>query len=350
MDFTAIDFETANHRRDSACQLAAVVVRGGKVVDQHMWMIKPKPFYFSARNIDVHGIRPHQVEQERDFGELWEVISPHLCDGCLIAHNASFDLGVLRECIKTHGHHVPAFHFNCTRLIARAAWPGRSGYGLKPIASWLGIQFRHHDALEDSLACAKILLEAASAFRAQTLEQLESLLSLRRGYADADVYRGAAKSTRRSKTSSTSTQKSPLLRESVSAYERAAPAKSMATFIDPPTLEPPAIDLQRLLIRADFNKRLSNKRIVFTGELQCFSRESAVRLATRLGATVSDKVTAETDMLVIGCNDAKQFANCCTITCEEAAANELQSQGHRIQQISETDFLGLIQCPAPHPR
>jgi DNA polymerase III subunit epsilon len=34
MDFTAIDFETANNGRHSACQLAAVKVRGGKIVDR----------------------------------------------------------------------------------------------------------------------------------------------------------------------------------------------------------------------------------------------------------------------------------------------------------------------------
>ena len=31
-DFTAIDFETASRRADSACQLAAVVVREGRIV------------------------------------------------------------------------------------------------------------------------------------------------------------------------------------------------------------------------------------------------------------------------------------------------------------------------------
>ena len=46
-DFTAIDFETANHQPDSACQLGVVVVRNGQVVDQFTWMIRPEPLYFS---------------------------------------------------------------------------------------------------------------------------------------------------------------------------------------------------------------------------------------------------------------------------------------------------------------
>ena len=46
-NFTAIDFETANRRRDSACQLAAVRVRDGQLDQERMWMIRPDPFFFS---------------------------------------------------------------------------------------------------------------------------------------------------------------------------------------------------------------------------------------------------------------------------------------------------------------
>ena len=46
---------------------------------------------------------------------------------------------------------------------ADRAWPdryGRKGYGLKNIAANLGIEFRHHDALEDARASAEIVLRA----------------------------------------------------------------------------------------------------------------------------------------------------------------------------------------------
>ena len=63
-DFTAIDFETASHQPDSACQLGAVVVRNGQLVDQFMWMIRPQPLHFSKSNIRIHGITPAQVREE----------------------------------------------------------------------------------------------------------------------------------------------------------------------------------------------------------------------------------------------------------------------------------------------
>lgn len=197
MDFTAIDFETANNGRHSACQLAAVKVRNGKIVDRQCWMIKPRPFYFSPMNIQVHGIYPEAVENEPEFGDCWKSIAPCLDnewdDRCLIAHNAPFDIGVLTACLHYHNIPVPELQFSCTRLIARHTWPGRVSYGLKPLAAWLGIEFRHHDALEDSIACASILLAAAESIGATSIEDLEAKLALVRGTAGQWGYRGATR-------------------------------------------------------------------------------------------------------------------------------------------------------------
>jgi DNA polymerase III subunit epsilon len=187
MDFTAIDFETANRRRDSACQLAAVVVRSGKIVDTAMWMIRPVPLYFSPGNIAIHGITPAKVRSEPTFAEHWPAIAKFLFRDdtstydCIIAHNAAFDMGVMLGSLASHSIESPDLPYNCTRLIARQTWPGRPRYGLKPLAEWLGIHFRHHDALEDSVACAKILIAAGLHRGVSTLEELETTLKISRG-------------------------------------------------------------------------------------------------------------------------------------------------------------------------
>lgn len=195
MDFTAIDFETANSDKHSACQLAVVRVRGGQIVDRQCWLIRPRPLYFSHFNVQVHGIQPAAVEQEPEFDQRWAAIAPYLIqerdDRCLIAHNAPFDIGVLTACLRHHRLPVPNLEFSCTRLIARRTWPDRPGYGLKPLASWLGIEFRHHDALEDSIACASLLLAAAQHVGATSIRDLEDKLSICRGVAGEFGYRSA---------------------------------------------------------------------------------------------------------------------------------------------------------------
>lgn len=191
MDFTAIDFETANRAPHSACQLAAVRVRGGRVVQTRCWLIRPKPFHFAPLNVQIHGIRPEAVEAEPEFCGCWPEIAAQLEGECLVAHNAQFDIGVLRACLVHHRLAIPELQFSCTKVISRAAWPKRYGYGLKALADWLGIRFQHHDALEDSLACAQVLLAAAQDVGAGTIEELEGTLSLSRGRAGPWGYQGA---------------------------------------------------------------------------------------------------------------------------------------------------------------
>ena len=66
-DFTAIDFETANHHPTSACSIGIVVVRDGVIADEFSHLIKPEPFYFYRKFIGIHGITPAMVEDAPSF-------------------------------------------------------------------------------------------------------------------------------------------------------------------------------------------------------------------------------------------------------------------------------------------
>ena len=354
MDFVAIDFETANHRRDSACQLAAVVVRDGVIADQQKWMIRPRPFYFSPRNIEVHGIRPADVDSAAEFGEIWPSIAPYLQETCLVAHNAPFDIGVLVECLRTHQLESAPLEFTCTRLISRAAWPGQSGYGLKRVAERLGIQFRHHDALEDSIACAKILLAAAKFHDVTSLEGLESRFKLVRGQASAAGYQGAKRATnaRRPSARTMATQVSasrpsafrpPVFRTNEGDYVAEPQTRYFAQMREVPAQEQDdQIDVQRLLIRAEFLRLLNGQRVVFAGRLRRLSRGDAERFAVRLGASLQSEITSETDLLVLG-RDVVD-CECSEIPIGEAtvAAERLRAQGRMIRSITEDEFVGLV--------
>lgn len=325
-NFTAIDFETASRRPDSACQLAAVVVRDGQITDQRMWMIRPDPLYFSRGNIRIHGITPERVQSEPVFGERWPEIADALDDACLVAHNASFDIGVLLACLRSHGQDIPELNFTCTRAIARRTWPHQRRFGLKPLAQWLGIRFRHHDALEDSIACAKILLAAGIDREAESLEDLEKRLRLRRGAAGAWGYRGPSGRTRPRRNG-------PAKTNPVSS--RAIP------FVYPDRStngcdETNSADLQRLLVRAEFIRPLSGKRIVISGRLRRFSHQEAASLAQRLGGDLQPEIDDRTDLVVLGTGDPK--------ASEKASetAQRCRANGSALQIVAEEEFLGLI--------
>lgn len=161
MTVIAIDFETANERRDSACAVGLAWIAGGRVVRRETRLIRPPEMRFSPGNIRVHGILPGDVRDKPDFPTVMAEFLPDLAASLILAHNAGFDLGVLRASLATHGVRPPAFAYLCTLQIARRVFPAAEGCGLGKVAARLGIRFEHHDAGEDAYACAEIALAAA---------------------------------------------------------------------------------------------------------------------------------------------------------------------------------------------
>ncbi len=166
--FVAIDFETADHGRDSACAVALVAVRDGIVTHAVHHLIRPprRRILFTH----IHGIRWVDVEHAPDFGALWPEIAPLVADAdFLAAHNAPFDRGVLEGCCAAHGLPSPGKQFVCTVQAARRTWPHLPRHRLPDVCAHLGLELEHHQALSDARACADILLAAMTqGFKVET--------------------------------------------------------------------------------------------------------------------------------------------------------------------------------------
>lgn len=158
MDFVAIDFETANANRSSACSLGLVEVQGGVITSEQVWLIDPQQ-PFDYRNTQIHGITPAMINGMPTFYELWPTIEPLLQGKQVIAHNASFDMSVLRYCLDQSGIDYPTFQYYCTYLLSKKMLQDISSYKLNVIAAYYDITLNHHEALDDARACAKILLK-----------------------------------------------------------------------------------------------------------------------------------------------------------------------------------------------
>lgn len=156
--FVALDFETADYGRDSACSVAVVRVEGSEIIERDYYMIRPprKKFVFS----DLHGITWEQVKDEPTFKELWPELAAKLDNVEFIAaHNASFDKGVLLACCESANITPPPLTFKCTVQLARKAW-GIRPTKLSNVCSHLNIHLQHHHALSDAEACAQIVIAA----------------------------------------------------------------------------------------------------------------------------------------------------------------------------------------------
>ncbi len=196
MEFTAIDFETANASRDSACAIGLVTVKDGRIIDEYYKLIKPKYIYFNPENTEVNGITQEMIMNEPDFEQLWPEIFPRLQNGQVTAHFAKFDINVLRSTLNSYYLPFPTFDYICSWLLSKKAFPTLGHYRLDYVARYLGFTFRHHHALEDARACAYIMSEIIKRTPApiQDFRQLAESYGLscghmQRGRIDACVIR-----------------------------------------------------------------------------------------------------------------------------------------------------------------
>jgi len=157
MRFTAIDFETANSRPDSACAIGIAVFEDGAPVDTFYSCICPPDRYFSPFCTRIHGMTMADVKDSGDFAALWPSIERYFSGGTIFAHYARFDMGVLHAALSRFNLQPPDFHYGCTCEVSRRFFPGLPNHRLDTVCSHLGISFNHHHALSDALACGTIL-------------------------------------------------------------------------------------------------------------------------------------------------------------------------------------------------
>ncbi len=163
MVFVAIDFETANYYRDSACEIGLAWVENGRIIKNKSanFLIRPPTKYFKFT--DLHGIDWSMVKNEPTFEKRWSDIEPILESAdFLVAHNAPFDRSVLNACCEAAGLEMPDIPFRCTLQIARQRWKLKPAK-LSDVCEFLDIPYdlnKAHSALYDAMLCAQIMIEA----------------------------------------------------------------------------------------------------------------------------------------------------------------------------------------------
>lgn len=186
ISFTAIDFETANENPASVCSLGIVIVENGKIVDKKYRLIKPPDFRFNYRNISVHGIKPEDVINELEFYRYWKSLKNILSKNPVIAHNAEFDIGVLKAVLNTYQLDYPEFNYTCSLRIARRTWKGLPSYSLGNIGKYFGFNFVHHHALADAEMSANLILRACADTNSGSIRELNEKLNISCGKLFAD--------------------------------------------------------------------------------------------------------------------------------------------------------------------
>ncbi|MBE7006723.1 MAG: exonuclease [Ruminococcaceae bacterium] len=155
--YIAFDVETPNRYNDRMSAIGITVVEDGRIVGEHYTPVNPETF-FDDFNTRLTGLDQDAVRGAPTFPELWQQIAPVFESGLLVAHNAVFDLGVLKKCLRDY--EIPwrrYARYLCTVQMGRRLLPG-IGHRLNEMCCYYNIPLSHHHAGSDSRACAEILL------------------------------------------------------------------------------------------------------------------------------------------------------------------------------------------------
>ncbi|MDR7190787.1 DNA polymerase-3 subunit epsilon [Microbacterium sp. BE35] len=181
LDFTAIDFETANSSNASACAVGLVRVRDGEIVDRTGWLIRPPAGHdvFFELNVRIHGIRPEDVVDAAPWSRQLADIVAFAADDILVAHNAGFDMAVLKRACDATGDECPPYRYACSLQVARRVYRLES-YRLPFVAAEAGFaDFPHHNATADAMACAHVMIDAARRVGAGDIDALAEAVGVR---------------------------------------------------------------------------------------------------------------------------------------------------------------------------
>ena len=155
--YVVFDVETPNRYNDRMSAIGVTVVEDGEIKEEFFSYVDPET-HFDWFNTRLTGISADTVRDAPTFPALWERLEPLFSHGILAAHNAPFDLGVLKKCLAAYGiEWKPTVRYCCTARMGRVLLPGMK-HNLNVLCDYYGIALNHHQADSDSRACAEILL------------------------------------------------------------------------------------------------------------------------------------------------------------------------------------------------
>ena len=283
VNFFALDVETANVDRSSICQIGVAEFRDGKVIDEWSTLVNPES-YFDPFNIGLHGIKKSDVMDSPTFDGIYSELSERISHQ-IVVHHTSFDRTAINRACAEYKLQDLQIRWLDSAAICKRAWKEQfaaKGYGLAKVAEFLGIDFSHHDALEDALTAGEIVCRAC----------VETGLSIEEWFG----------------------------RVGQSIF----PSKSESHLIQQ---------------QGNLDGNLYGENIVFKGTLSRPRAEMA-KIAADLGCNISNGVTKKTTMLVVGIQDIPKLAGY-EKSSKHRKAEELIAKDFDIKILDEKSFIEI---------
>lgn len=187
-DFVVFDIETTglSPKNNKITEIGAIKIINGEIAESYSQLVNPG-VPIPDLIVKLTGITDDLVAEKPSISEVLPSFKEFIGDSVLVAHNAAFDMGFIRENYKAINISInnPVLD---TLELSRAVFPTLKSHKLNLIAKHLKVDLlNHHRAVDDALATANILLKILEIIKDKNFEDLSDLNALK---SSADITKG----------------------------------------------------------------------------------------------------------------------------------------------------------------
>ena len=179
--YCVLDLETTGFSAvtEKITEVGIMKVKDGKVIDEFSCFVNPEK-HIPERVTEVTNITDEMVKDAETIDKVFPKILEFIKDAVLVAHNAPFDMGFLKQNAKTLGYEFDYTYID-TLSLAKDLFPDYKKYKLGKIAENLGIKVEvAHRALDDVDTTVKVfnvmidMLKKRGAKKVEDIDEVSS--------------------------------------------------------------------------------------------------------------------------------------------------------------------------------
>ena len=175
-EFVIFDIETTGLSaiNDSITEIGAIKIKDGEVIDTFSHLVNPErpiPEFITK----LTGITDEMVENKPTIEKIIPLFQDFIMGSIVIAHNASFDVGFIRENLKRVNLNFSNPVLD-TLELSRAVFPELKNHKLNTLSKYLDIKLEnHHRAIDDAKATKDIFLKIMDLLKEKGITELDSI-------------------------------------------------------------------------------------------------------------------------------------------------------------------------------
>ncbi|HDP5873764.1 TPA: ATP-dependent helicase [Staphylococcus aureus] len=304
-DIAVLDFETMNEHMNSPCEVAVSLIKDLSITKTYSSYINPPNNRYSLQNSKIHKIPENIILKAPKYPDIYKEFHCLLKDSHLIiAHNAPFDISVLKNTNNYYDLPIPNFMYVDSINIFRN-FHAIPSFKLESLCNLYDIdKGKLHSAKYDVMALSKMLISLAKNNHHHSV--LELIHYMPRQYVRFSKYSNSS-----TKLFNSGFQKNYMKISEINKIE----TESVISV-------------------------LKDKNVVFTGNFDT-EKQDLMILTRKKGAYIRSTMSVKTDILVEGIQDDK-YKDVNGLVSKQRKAREHVKNGAKIQFLNEEDLLNLI--------